>query len=209
MDDGVFCRHGVAAAVASERHGLDLVRRTLVRWTAVASARRRCAACRPRDGLRAEGEATTNPCCLSVRIAHPRGHLCSQLLLMRNQDSDLPIVGREGRSHPAAHTDDATVADDEDEQDEEVSATRLPSLGRTHSSGALSHPRAHAPTSCLYALCRTRRATRRRWTMSCTTRQRRSLMAVKRSLSIRLVSLRRCACPSGSVGQTADGSFTR
>ncbi|KOO30576.1 hypothetical protein Ctob_010499 [Chrysochromulina tobinii] len=42
-----------------------------------------------------------------------------KLLLMRNQDSDLPIVGREGRSHPAAHTDDATVADDEEEPDDE------------------------------------------------------------------------------------------
>ena len=67
---------------------------------------------------------------LPLRVAHPRGHLCSQLLLMRNQDSDLPIVGREGRSHPAAHTDDATVADDEEEPDDEVSAPpRLPLVG--------------------------------------------------------------------------------
>ena len=40
--------------------------------------------------------------------------------MMRNLNSDLPIVGREGRSNPAAGGDDATVADDEDDPDEEV-----------------------------------------------------------------------------------------
>ena len=43
----------------------------------------------------------------------------AQLQLMRNFNSDLPIVGREGRTNPAAANDDATVADDEDDPDEE------------------------------------------------------------------------------------------
>ena len=47
-----------------------------------------------------------------------------QLLLMRNLNSDLPIVGREGRSNPAAANDDATVADDEDDPDDEVCRKR-------------------------------------------------------------------------------------
>ena len=41
------------------------------------------------------------------------------LLWIRNLNSDLPVVGREGRSNPAAANDDATVADDEDEPDDE------------------------------------------------------------------------------------------
>ena len=41
----------------------------------------------------------------------------SQLLMMRNHNADLPIVGREGRSNPAAPDD--PVADDEDDPDEE------------------------------------------------------------------------------------------
>ena len=47
---------------------------------------------------------------------------------MRNLNSDLPIVGREGRSNPAAAADDATVADDEDDQDEEVRVQATPAL---------------------------------------------------------------------------------
>ena len=44
----------------------------------------------------------------------------SQLELMRNFNSDLPVVGREGRSNPAnAAADDATVADDDDDEDDE------------------------------------------------------------------------------------------
>jgi len=43
-----------------------------------------------------------------------------QLELMRNFNSDLPVVGREGRSNPAnAAADDATVADDDDDEDDE------------------------------------------------------------------------------------------
>ena len=40
--------------------------------------------------------------------------------MMRNLNADLPVVGREGRSNPAAANDDATVADDEDDPDDEV-----------------------------------------------------------------------------------------
>uniref|UniRef100_A0A7S2I058 Anaphase-promoting complex subunit 15 n=1 Tax=Haptolina brevifila TaxID=156173 RepID=A0A7S2I058_9EUKA len=42
-----------------------------------------------------------------------------QLLLMRNLNSDLPVVGREGRSNPATAADDATVVDDEDEPEDD------------------------------------------------------------------------------------------
>ena len=57
-----------------------------------------------------------------------------QLLIWRNTNADLPIVGKEGRSNPATAADDATVADDEDDADEEVRAPSshpcsLPSLG--------------------------------------------------------------------------------
>ena len=37
--------------------------------------------------------------------------------MMRNHNADLPIVGREGRSNPAAPDD--PVADDEDDPDDE------------------------------------------------------------------------------------------
>ena len=43
-----------------------------------------------------------------------------QLEVMRKFNFDLPVVGREGRSNPTAANDDATVADDEDDPDEEV-----------------------------------------------------------------------------------------
>ena len=43
-----------------------------------------------------------------------------QLLLMRNLNSDLPVVGREGRANPATAADDATVVDDEDEPEDDV-----------------------------------------------------------------------------------------
>ena len=46
--------------------------------------------------------------------------VCVQLDAMRNLNADLPVVGREGRSNPAAPNDDATVADDEDDPDDEV-----------------------------------------------------------------------------------------
>ncbi len=43
-----------------------------------------------------------------------------QLTLMRNLGSDMPVVGREGRSHTVTANDDATVADDdEDDPDED------------------------------------------------------------------------------------------
>ena len=42
-----------------------------------------------------------------------------QLLMMRTQNADLPVVGREGRTNPTAANDDATVADDDDDPDEE------------------------------------------------------------------------------------------
>ena len=57
-------------------------------------------------------------CCLTFAVP--------QLLLMRNLNSDLPVVGREGRSNPTAANDDATVADDEDDPDDEVCARPHP-----------------------------------------------------------------------------------
>ena len=42
-----------------------------------------------------------------------------QLELMRTFNSDLPVVGREGRANPSNPADDATVADDEDDPDDD------------------------------------------------------------------------------------------
>ena len=38
---------------------------------------------------------------------------------MRNFNSDLPVVGREGRSNTVTAADDATVVDDEDDDGDE------------------------------------------------------------------------------------------
>lgn len=38
---------------------------------------------------------------------------------MRNLNSDLPVVGREGRSNNVTAADDATVADDDEDPDDE------------------------------------------------------------------------------------------
>ena len=54
--------------------------------------------------------------------------------MMRNFNADLPVVGREGRSNPAAATDDATVADDEDDPEDEVRGHCRP---RARACGAL------------------------------------------------------------------------
>ena len=109
-----------------------------------------------------------------------------QLLLMRNQNADLPVVGREGRSNPAAANDDATVADDEDEPDDEVRHVRMLSarLPPSHRNLRLAVVCFGRHCVCLFhAPGRTTTARRRRWTMSCRTRQRRSLMATKPSPS--------------------------
>uniref|UniRef100_A0A7S2MVM3 Uncharacterized protein n=1 Tax=Haptolina brevifila TaxID=156173 RepID=A0A7S2MVM3_9EUKA len=103
-----------------------------------------------------------------------------QLLLMRNLNSDLPVVGREGRSNPATAADDATVVDDEDEPEDDVRNVPVLAAPRIPSS-----PRLRA---CASASRRTKMV-RRRWTMSCRRRQRRrSLMATKQSQSIELLA---------------------
>ena len=99
-----------------------------------------------------------------------------QLLLMRNQNADLPVVGREGRSNPAAANDDATVADDEDEPDDEVRHVRMLSAGCPITPKSPPRRCMFWPTLRVFVPCTWQDGTtrRRRWTMSCRTRQRRS-----------------------------------
>lgn len=65
----------------------------------------------------------------------------AQLLALRNFNSDLPVVGREGRSNPAVPTDDdATVDPEEDDPDDEVCWASIAPVGAQKRPDQ-SHPR--------------------------------------------------------------------
>ena len=66
----------------------------------------------------------------------------TQLDLMRKFNADLPVVGREGRSNPAAANDDATVADYEDDPEDEVGTSTVAFMCLS------SPPRKPAPIAC-------------------------------------------------------------
>ena len=79
-------------------------------------------------------------------------------MMMRNLNSDLPVVGREGRSNPATANDDATVADDEDDPDDEVRASRVRRLLPRRDAALTARPHPSALCRASFVDCRHRRA---------------------------------------------------